>query len=88
MEKYITVHHGVDEKTLQEYSFIADCEVDTDDDGNQSIIYWDIETGLGVGDKRFREIDEKAAVCYKTEDERPRAIEQAQRMLDEYTVSR
>ena len=88
MERYITAHHGIDKKTLEEYSFLAECEVENDDEGVSVSTYWDINTGLGVGDTWFREMDEKAAICFKTEDEKPRAIEQAQRMLDEYTSSR
>ena len=86
MERYITAHHGIDKKTLEEYSFLAECEVE--DEGVRVSTYWDINTGLGVGDTWFREMDEIAAICFKTEDEKHRAIEQAQRMLDEYTSSR
>jgi len=76
MDGYICVHHGWSERDGREEGFLSDYKLDGDE-----WRHWSLNGEYMIGNVSLRETSEIASIYY-TENERDRAITQAQRMLD------
>ena len=76
MDGYICVHHGWSERDGSEEGFLSDYKLDGDE-----WRHWSLNGEYMIGNVSLRETSEIAAIYY-TENERDRAITQAQRILD------
>ena len=79
IKKFITVHyeHEYEKRT---HSFIAECHVDK----NDISLYYSLKDGTSLGSSWLIELSLKTAIKYETEEEKRRAIGQAQEILDSY----
>ena len=82
IKKFITIHYELEyeRREKERHHFIAECHVDKDGDSS----YYNLEDGTSMGSSHLVEYSLKKAIGYKTEEEKEKAIKQAQEILGSY----